>query len=187
MAVASVIAVFILWGWVVREWATLSEGESGSASLRNMALVFGGPIAVGLAVWRSIVAQKQAAAAQKQVAVSEQDSLDRQLQGGIALLGNADTSVRIGGSLVLYFLASNHLDRYGAEVCEVLQHFSETQATRPENDASSRHRSTYSALGGLYVGPADGMAAAQLARRLSDAVEAAGGLRSERILPRLVR
>ena len=53
-------------------WAWLIAGESGSAIIRNLGLVIAAVIALPLAVWRSVVADRQAktATADKPVSAS---------------------------------------------------------------------------------------------------------------------
>ena len=62
-AIAAVLLVGGILSWLY--WEDLgSETDSHSTTIRNVALVIGGIIAMLLAVWRSIVAQRQATIAQ---------------------------------------------------------------------------------------------------------------------------
>jgi len=51
---------FVFWGW-------LNNGESASTTIRNVGFIIAGSAALPLAIWRGIVADKQASAAQRQV------------------------------------------------------------------------------------------------------------------------
>ena len=171
LAVASVVGLLALLGWVGFNWKTLTEGETGTASLRNMALVFGGPVAIALAVWRSIVAQRQAAAAQRQVELSEGDSLDRQFQSAIEMLGHDSVTVRLGGVHCLHLLSQKHLKTHGAEVRDVFIAFAD--ARNPSNNSGqSDDESVRTALGGRFRGPIDYVAAAACAKLLDDELKA---------------
>ena len=61
--IAVAIAVYVLAaiGFALGFWNALSAGEpSAAATIRNLVLIWGAPLATGLAVWRSMVAQRQA-------------------------------------------------------------------------------------------------------------------------------
>ena len=60
------LVVLLYWKWIVS-----SCGESGSTILRNLALVYGGIIAIWVAIWRGDVADRQAETLKKQVEVAE--------------------------------------------------------------------------------------------------------------------
>ena len=63
------IGAMVTWWWW---WEELRDNEESlSATVRNLALVIGGIIAVLLAVWRSRVAERQAVSAQQQVEISQ--------------------------------------------------------------------------------------------------------------------
>ena len=89
-----------------RFWGVL-HGDEGSVSttVRNVGLVIGGIIAVLLAIWRSLVATRQADTAQ-------QSLLNERFQNAAAMLGNENLSVRLGGVYALQALIEEHPDRY---------------------------------------------------------------------------
>ena len=175
LAVASVVGLLALLGWVVCNWETLTEGETGTASLRNMALVFGGPVAMALAVWRSIVAQRQAATAQRQVELSEGDSLDRQFQSAIEMLGHESLIVRFGGVHCLHLLSQKHLETHGGEVRDVLTLFSKVNEPSDNNNTSGDKKApTVTALDGRFTGPVEYVTAAACAKLLDDELKARG-------------
>ena len=89
--------------WLTAEyWDELGgTGPDPSAVVRNVGLLTGGVLAVGLAIWRSSIAERQ-------VEVSERRSLDEQFQRATEMLGHDMESVRIGGIASLRFLAHNH-------------------------------------------------------------------------------
>ena len=156
-AVVAVVGLLALLGWICQEWATLTERETGTASLRNVALVIGGPVAVGLAVWRSITAQRQIEAAQRQTQIA-------QFQQGAELLGHGQLSVRASGARSLYDLASRDLDRYGDLTNKVLNDFSVVRQDPKKAEASVGSHESID--GAVYVGPVDGAMARDFSKRL---------------------
>ncbi len=91
-------------------WDCLSRGEpSVSATIRNLVLIWGAPLATGLAVWRSIVAQWQVEAAQAGL-------LSARYQRAVEMLGHDFVSIRRGGIRVLADLKTEYPDEYKREV-----------------------------------------------------------------------
>ena len=130
-------------------WDALKGMDSASATIRNIGLVGGGLVAIGLALWRSAIAQRQ-------VQVAEEDSLDNQFQKAAEMLGHQDLYVRLGGVISLYHLGSKHLDRYGYQVCNILDKFSSLRRSTKE-DGDNHVTITVSGVGGPpYQGPPDG-------------------------------
>ena len=82
----SVAAVVVL-ALVVMFWDWLSDGESGSTTVRNVALVLAGVVALPVAIWRSVVADRQAKTAQ-------QGLLNERYQKAAEMLGSDVLSVR---------------------------------------------------------------------------------------------
>ena len=100
---AALIAIsWIFWGW-------LSGGESGSTTIRNIALVAAGPIALALAIWRSLVADRQAKTAQQVL-------LNERYQKGAEMLGSEVLSVRLGAIYALQRLAEEHPEQYHVQI-----------------------------------------------------------------------
>ena len=142
------VAIFVL---SFHYWDELRGADSAGAAVRNIGLVGGGLIAIVLALWRSVISQRQAE-------VADRDSLDGQFQKAASMLGHDDLFVRIGGVSVLYWLGRNHLTRYGFQVCEILDTFSSLK----RNDLGGEHNIAISRRrpGGSgtleYEGPTDG-------------------------------
>ena len=112
--VVATLAIGVVSSWFF--WEDLrGDEESLSTTIRNLGLVEGGIIAIVLAVWRSIVAQRQADAALQQAETglrqadtSEQGLLNDRYQKGAEMLGNYVLSVRLGGIYALQSLAEEH-------------------------------------------------------------------------------
>ena len=102
VTVVAVALLVMFWGW-------LSNGESGSTTIRNVALVLAGLVALPLAAWRGIVADRQAVTAQ-------QGLLNERYQKAAEMLGNEVLSVRLAGIFALQRLATEHPGQYHVQV-----------------------------------------------------------------------
>ena len=119
-----VLAIAMLLSWLY--WEDLRDTtESLSATIRNLGLVIGGVIAIVLAVWRSTVAERQAATAQ-------QDLLNERYQKGADMLGNNVLPVRLGGVYALERLAAEHPEQYHVQIMKLLCAFAR-HPTRDED------------------------------------------------------
>ena len=95
-------------------WEELrGDQEPLSTTVRNVGLMIGGAIAILFAVWRSIVAEKQAATAQRGL-------LNERYQKGAEMLGSAVLTVRLGGIYALARLAREHPGDYHLEIVRLL-------------------------------------------------------------------
>ena len=97
----------------IQHWDWLSGDESGSTTIRNLALVVAGIMALILAVWRSRIADRQATIAQSGL-------LDERYRQGTEMLGSDLLSVRLGGIYILRNLAEDHPDQHLIRVMESL-------------------------------------------------------------------
>ncbi len=121
IAIAVVVYVIATVGFSFCFWDWFSRGEpSVSAIIRNLLLSWGAPLATGLAVWRSMVAQLQSEAAQKQAEIAQRGLLSNRYQRAVEMLGNDLGSIRIGGIHALVNLAREHPDEYQREVVQLL-------------------------------------------------------------------
>lgn len=113
--VALVLSTLAVCGYLTLiYWSYLHDGnDSLSATVRNVSLIIGGVIAVELALWRSIVGERQAETAQR-------DLLNQQFQTGAEMLGSSVLSVRLGGLYTLKHLAMEHPEHYHVQVMEQL-------------------------------------------------------------------
>ena len=120
----SVVAVLALTATLnddFRKW--FIKYESGSTTIRNIGLLIAGIIAIALAVWRSRVADRQAAIAQRQAeiahnqaAAAERGMLNERYQRGTEMLGSDVLSVRLGGIYSMQRLASEHPEEYHVQI-----------------------------------------------------------------------
>ena len=121
--------------WCSWSWLRTGSGdlESGSTTVRNLGLVVGGGIAIGIAVWRGYVADRQARASQQQAETSQRVLLNERYQKGLDLLGSEKLPARLGGIYTLQDLAEDEPEQYHLKVkrqlCAFVRH-----PTRGEDD-----------------------------------------------------
>ena len=111
--------MFVLIGTAVFSivfWCWLRGGESGSTTIRNLGLVTAAIIGLPLVIWRSIVAERQAATAQRQSETAEHGLLNERYQKGAEMLGSVVLTVRLGGIYALQRLASEHPEQYHVQI-----------------------------------------------------------------------
>ena len=94
-----------------QDW--LSNWESWSAIIRNFGLVIAAGIALPLAIWRSIVAARQATTAQGGL-------LNERYQKGAEMLGSKVLPVRLGGIYALARLAREDPEDYHVQIMSLL-------------------------------------------------------------------
>ena len=135
----------LFWGW-------LSAGESGSTTIRNLVLVIAATAALPLAIWRSKVAERQAATAQRQSETAQRQSetaqrqsetaqrslLNERYQKGAEMLGSKVLSVRLGGIYALARLAREHPGDYHVQILSLLCAFVRNPPEAKESDTELR-------------------------------------------------
>ena len=94
------------WDWLA------SSTESGSTTVRNIALIVAGFVALILALWRGAIGERQASAA-------EQAVLDGRYQRGIEMLASDSLSARLGGIYSLRNLGESQPEQYHIQVMRV--------------------------------------------------------------------
>jgi len=118
VAIAIVIYIFVAIDVSVSFWDFFVKN---SETIRNLALGWGALLAIGLALWRSMVAHMQAEAAQKQAEIAQGGLLADRYQRAVEMLGHDLDSLRIGGIHALVDLAREHPDEYKRKVVKLLQ------------------------------------------------------------------
>ena len=71
-----VVVLIVVVVFSVYFWCWLVADESGSTTIRNLGLVIAAIVALPLAIWRSIVAERQAATAQRQSETAQSSLLN---------------------------------------------------------------------------------------------------------------
>ena len=94
-------------------WDWLSFDESRGTTIRNVGLIIAAVTALPLAIWRGLVAEKQAGAAQ-------QSLRNERYQKGAEMLGSEALSVRMGGIYALQSLAKEHPKEYHVQIMRLI-------------------------------------------------------------------
>ena len=134
---AEVLLVVVLWDW-------LAGDESGSATIRNVGLVIAGSLAIPLATWRAVVADRQASSAQRQTTIAQQSLLNERFHRAAEMLGSDVLSVRIGGVHTLRYLAVEQPNQYHVGVMRLLCAFARNPAKSGKNGGELATRRIYS-------------------------------------------
>ena len=100
------------WGW-------LTDGESGSTTMRNVVLAVVALVALPLAIWRSVVAEKQVYTTQRQYETARLGLLNERYQRAADMLGSKVLSVRLGGIYALQRLGEEYPDQYQSLMVEL--------------------------------------------------------------------
>ena len=158
--VAQVWFWLVVWGLLVvlaavglwlkaPEW--LTQNESGSATIRNLLLGIATLIALPLGIWRSMVAERQADAAQRQSLTASGSLLNQRYQKGAEMLGSDVLSVRMGGIFALASLAEEHPNQYHVQImrllCLFIRHPSASGPTDFEVDRIYPHHEPHGTSG----------------------------------------
>ncbi len=116
------------WGWLQGG----TDDTSNTAAIRNVALVIGGIVAILIALWRSLVAERQATAAQRQTETAERVYLSDRYRQAASMLGDNELPVRLGGIFSLERLAEDHPSEFRREVIRLLVEFVRTPPSLQE-------------------------------------------------------
>ena len=115
-------AVLVYWHWEWLVTGTLGR-EAGSTTVRNLGLIAGGLIAIWVAIWRGVVADRQARASWDQTETSRRSLLNERYQKGAEMLGSTVLYVRLGGIYALDSLAREYPEIYHLQVIKLFAAF----------------------------------------------------------------
>ena len=116
VVIVAVMASLCFWDW-------MTANESGSATVRNLALAVAAAIGLPLAIWRSSIAERQVTAAFRQLDTAAQSLSDERFKTGIELLGHEDMTIRVGGVYVLADRARRQPESYHVRTMEIFAAF----------------------------------------------------------------
>ena len=124
ISVVSVISLGVFLSIEYWDWLQGGTEYSGNAAtIRNIALVVGGIVAILTAIWRSLVAERQATAASHQAQIGERVYLNERYRQAASMLGDHEISVRLAGIFALERLAADHPDEFRLEAIKLLAEF----------------------------------------------------------------
>ena len=143
-AIIIVLTALTLTVAVVRDyWCWLNGGtETPSTTVRNIGLLLGGLVAIGLAIWRGAIAESQAASAQRQTETTRLSLLNDRYQKGAEMLGSPILSVRMAGVYALQRLAEDYPSVYHVQTAALLCAFARNPPHVHTVDSSSSPGST---------------------------------------------
>ena len=101
-------------------WDSWRGMESNGPAIRNLVLAMAAIAALPLAIWRSKVAERQAATAQRQSETAQRGLLNGRYQKGAEMLGGEVLAVRLGGIYALDRLAREHPGDYHTQIMKLL-------------------------------------------------------------------
>ena len=104
-------------------WDSWRGDESNSTGIRNLVLIMAAIAALPLAIWRSKVAERQAATAQRQSETAQRGLLNERYQKGAEMLGGEVLAVRLGGIYALARLAREHPGDYHTQIMNLFYAF----------------------------------------------------------------
>ena len=134
-AIVWVLIVLIGGAIIVCEYWDWIGGESGSAILRYLALAATAMIGLPIAVWRSLVAERQANSAQEQAENSRRGLLSERFQRSSEMLSSDEVWVCTAGIAGLNRLAQDHPTDYHIQVMELLCTFIQ-HSSRQDDEAT---------------------------------------------------
>ena len=134
------------WDWLRIGWSCVWDWlrkapigwESGSTTVRNLGLVVGGFVAIWIAIWRGVVADRQAKAAQYQAETSWRGLLNERYQKGTDMLRREDLSVRLVGIYELQNLAEDEPEQYHVKIMRLLCAFVRHPTESKDRDDNSK-------------------------------------------------
>ena len=97
-------------------WFTNNHEE-----MRTAAFILAGLLGIGIAIWRTHVANKQADAALSQSKTAEMSLVNERSKSGIELLGHRNVTVRLGAIFTLVELAGLYPDELPQRVAKMFQ------------------------------------------------------------------
>ncbi len=142
--IGSILGLYYeVWDWL-RDTSDEAQAsittESRSTTIRNAGFVIAGALALIFAVWRSVVAQRQAETSQRQSETAQGQSetaqqglLNDRYQKGAEMLGSEVLTVRLGGIYALQRLAEEHPEQYHIQIMELFCAFVRNPAGESEN------------------------------------------------------
>ena len=104
------------WDWLR---SGTEEQEPNGTTLRNAGIVIAGIFALVFALWRGVVAERQAETAERQAETARQGLSNERYQRGAEMLGSETLMVRLGGIYALHSLAGEHPEQYHLQIMQL--------------------------------------------------------------------
>ena len=104
-----------------------------SEVIRNYAIVVGGVVGLGLALWRGIAHSRQAQAQEKQAKIAQRAHITEVFKDAFGHLGSDKLEIRLGAVLTLKQIAEDFPEFYGP-VAQLLTAYAREKAKDFEED-----------------------------------------------------
>jgi len=105
------------------DWLTEDGEEIRSVVIRNSILVAGALVTFVLAIWRSLIAERQLEIAREQSATAQRSHLEGRYQNAAEMLHSNVLSIRLGAIHVLDQMARDHPDDFHIQVMRLFAAF----------------------------------------------------------------
>ena len=126
------------------EW--LSSHDSRRMIIRDLALTILGVIALGLAIWRSVIADRQSKTAQRQSETALRNVLNDRYHKANEMLSSEHLHARLGGIYALEQLMDEHPKDYQIQIMDLytafVRHPTEVEAKQTQTKFELPHRVT---------------------------------------------
>ena len=142
MVICFIVVVSVLLSHVYWEELRNSE-ESLSTTIRNLGLVTGGVVAGILALWRSVVGERQENTARRQADTAQHSFLNERYQRAVELLGSQVLSARITGISALERLGDEHPKQYHVQIMKLLCAFVRNPTKEEAEGEETKQTSLY--------------------------------------------
>lgn len=110
------------WDWLLGG----ADYYNNASIVRNIVLVVGSIVAILIALWRSLVAERQAKTAKRQQEIGERASLNERYRQAASMLGDSELTVRMAGIYALERLAEDYPSEFQHETFKLLLEFVRT-------------------------------------------------------------
>ena len=138
IVVAALLIVGTILSWLGWDWLRYQQpmAASNGETARNVGFLIAGGLALVFAVWRAIVAERQAKASQGQTETAQQGLLNERYQRGAEMLGSEVLAVRLGAIYALQQLAEEYAEQYQVQILRLFCAF----VRDPDGDLERRAR-----------------------------------------------
>jgi len=112
------------------------NGVELSEVIRNYAIVLAGAVGLGLAVWRSIAADRQSKASLRNAEVAQRSHVNEVFTSAVALLDDDKLEIRLGSIYSLRTIANDY-PLFGEQIYALLQAYVRERTTGDEENEPS--------------------------------------------------
>ena len=123
--------------WAI--WLVDNKYESNSAIVRNIVLIFATVVALPLALWRLVVADRQSKIAGQQSNTAKLGLLNERFRHGVEMLVGPQLVERLGGISILEQLAKESVEAHHIQIVELFSMLIRNSPEYKEEDIDTRN------------------------------------------------